>query len=81
LYKKVGFGQPASTPPLEEMWAVWRAITAAADKFLGTLTTEQLPTYLEREGKPYPAWGTPTICERPSCLSLAFLHPRVWSRG
>ncbi len=54
MYKKVGFGQPASTPPLEEMWTVWRAITAAADKFLGTLTTEQLPTYLEREGKPLP---------------------------
>jgi uncharacterized damage-inducible protein DinB len=54
LYKQVGFGQPASTPPLEEMWAAWRAITSAADKFLDTLTTERLPTHLEREGRHLP---------------------------
>ena len=54
LYKKVGFGQPASTPPLEEMWAVWRAVASAADKFLDTLTTERLQTHLERDGRLLP---------------------------
>ncbi len=47
LNKLVGYGQPASTPPLAEMWQVWRDITAAADTFLDTLTAEQLNTYLE----------------------------------
>ena len=35
----VGTGKPASTPPLAEMWAVWREVTAAADPFLDSLTT------------------------------------------
>jgi len=52
LNERVGYGQPASTPPLDEMWTVWRTITAAADEFLDTLTTEQLPTHFEWEGKP-----------------------------
>jgi uncharacterized damage-inducible protein DinB len=38
----VGFGKPASTPPLAEMWAAWREITEAADPLLDTLTTETL---------------------------------------
>ncbi len=52
LYKLVGFGQPPSTPPLEEMWDVWRTVTHAADEFLDTLTSEQLVTHLEWEGEP-----------------------------
>jgi hypothetical protein len=52
LYQLVGYGQPPSTPPLDEMWAVWRAITGAADQFLETLTEEQLTTYLVRDGQP-----------------------------
>jgi len=42
----VGYGQPASTPPLAEMWGAWRAITSAADPYLETLTVadlQQLP--------------------------------------
>jgi hypothetical protein len=42
----VGYGQPASTPPLDEMWGAWRAITSAADPYLETLTVaglQQLP--------------------------------------
>ncbi len=50
----VGFGKPASTPPLEEMWVAWRTITAAADRYLDTLTPELLQTHLEWQGKPYP---------------------------
>ena len=42
----VGYGQPASTPPLAEMWGAWRAITSAADPYLDSLTVadlQQLP--------------------------------------
>jgi uncharacterized damage-inducible protein DinB len=51
LRELVGYGQPASTPPLDEMWAVWRIITAAADEFLDTLTTERLQVFFERRGR------------------------------
>ncbi len=47
LNQAVGFGQPATTPPLADMWQVWRDITAAADPFLDTLTIEQFDTRLE----------------------------------
>lgn len=43
-----GFGRPATTPPLAEMWQVWHDITAAVDPFLDTLTTEMLEIYPER---------------------------------
>jgi len=52
LYDLVGSGQPASTPPLDEMWTTWHAVTQAADEFLDTLTTADLQAYLEWEGKP-----------------------------
>jgi len=52
LNKLVGYGQPASTPSLAEMWAAWQTITRAADRFLDTLTGEGLSTHLERDGKP-----------------------------
>ncbi len=38
----VGYRQPASTPPLEEMWAAWRRVTAAADPFLDGLDSARL---------------------------------------
>ncbi len=50
----VGFGKPASTPPLDEMWAAWHAVTAAADGYLDTLTPQILQTHLEWQGKPRP---------------------------
>jgi uncharacterized damage-inducible protein DinB len=52
LYELVGYGKPASTPPLGEMWAAWRKVTAAADAYLDTLTPEKLQGYLMRDGKP-----------------------------
>jgi hypothetical protein len=52
LQALVGYGQPASTPPLNEMWATWHTVTQAADRFLDTLTTKQLQTYMEWKGKP-----------------------------
>jgi hypothetical protein len=54
LYHLVGTGQPASTPPLDEMWVTWRTVTQAADQFLDTLTTDTLQTHLAYKGKPLP---------------------------
>ena len=54
LQELVGFGQPASTPPLDEMWDIWRTVTRAADEFLDTLTTETLQTVLQWRGNPRP---------------------------
>jgi hypothetical protein len=54
LYQSVGFGQPASTPPLDEMWATWHHVTQAADELLDILTTDRLQTHLKYEGKPLP---------------------------
>jgi len=50
----VGYGKPASTPPLEEMWDAWRTITSAADRYLDTLTPELLQTHLEWKGRRLP---------------------------
>ncbi|NOZ28651.1 MAG: DUF664 domain-containing protein [Chloroflexi bacterium] len=52
LHERVGSGRPPSTPPLDEMWAIWRRVTRAADEYLDTLTPERMQTYLEREGRP-----------------------------
>jgi hypothetical protein len=48
----VGYGRPASTPPLDEMWAVWREITSVADRYLDTLTVESMSKHLVFDGKP-----------------------------
>jgi uncharacterized damage-inducible protein DinB len=50
----VGTGKPASTPPLDEMWAAWLNITQTADRYLDTLTTAMLQTYFIYKGKPRP---------------------------
>ncbi len=52
LVDLVGYGKPASTPPLDEMWATWHKVTAAADEFLDTLTPDTLQLFLKRNGKP-----------------------------
>ncbi len=51
LYRLVGYGQPASTPPLDEMWEAWHTITSAANGFLESLGTADLERHLERKGK------------------------------
>jgi hypothetical protein len=48
----VGYGKPASTPPLDEMWSAWHAITEAADPYLDSLTADMLGTYPVFEGEP-----------------------------
>ncbi len=50
----VGYGKPASTPPLADMWSAWHTVTQAADPYLDTLTPEVLQTHFEKNGKPVP---------------------------
>jgi hypothetical protein len=50
----VGFGKPASTPPLADMIAIWREVTAVADPYLDTLNPEILQTHFIIDGKPFP---------------------------
>ncbi|MEK6222907.1 MAG: DinB family protein [Chloroflexota bacterium] len=50
LRNLVGYGKPASTPPLDEMWDAWHEITSVADVFLNTITEKTLSTYLEQSG-------------------------------
>ncbi len=52
LQEAVGYGAPASTPPLDEMWEVWQTVTQAADAFLDTLSAQRLQDYLEWKGRP-----------------------------
>jgi hypothetical protein len=54
LNELVGYGKPASTPDLAEMWAVWHTVTQAADVYLDTLTPALLQTHFEWEGQPVP---------------------------
>lgn len=46
-------GQPASTPPLDEMWAAWRKVTQAADTWLDALDSAQLQTHTLKRIKPH----------------------------
>jgi hypothetical protein len=48
----VGYGKPATTPPLDEMWQVWHRVTQAADQYLGSLKAADLDRFLELNGKP-----------------------------
>jgi len=37
LENKYGYGSPASTPMLDEVWSVWKEITQACDNYLNSL--------------------------------------------
>ncbi len=50
----VGFGKPASTPPLSEMWTAWRTVTTAADRFLESLSADRLVEHMMFKGKSRP---------------------------
>ena len=52
LAELVGYGRPASTPPLKDMWAAWHTVTAAADKYLELLNPAMLQEFLLRDGQP-----------------------------
>jgi uncharacterized damage-inducible protein DinB len=51
LRELVGYQQPASTPPWDEMWTLWRAITKSADVYLCRLKPEELNRHFVWEGK------------------------------
>jgi uncharacterized damage-inducible protein DinB len=42
LRELVGYGKPATTPPLVEMQSIWQEVTVEADKFLNSLTAHDL---------------------------------------
>jgi hypothetical protein len=50
LNNRVGTGQPASTPPLGEMWETWHTVTRTADAFLDTLNSEGLEGHMMWRG-------------------------------
>ncbi len=54
LNEQVGYGRPASTPPLDEMWAAWQTCTQAADVLLDALTEEMMLTHLVIDGQQRP---------------------------
>lgn len=51
LKELVGYGRPASTPKLAEMWSVWREITRVADRYLEKITAQELDTCFQIRGK------------------------------
>jgi len=51
IQETYAFGSPHSTPPAKEMWAAWRRITKAADRFLDGLTTRTLRRYVVLDGR------------------------------
>lgn len=46
-------GQPASTPPLDEMWVAWQLVTETADAWLDTLDSALLETHTIGRTKPH----------------------------
>ncbi len=42
LHDLCGYGRPASTPPLDEMWAAWHTVTRATDPILDAFTADDL---------------------------------------
>jgi uncharacterized damage-inducible protein DinB len=56
LNEIVGYGRPATTPPLAEMLAAWHAITQASEPWLDQITTAKLV-----EPITLPGWRTTTV--------------------
>jgi uncharacterized damage-inducible protein DinB len=54
INEQFAYGAPASTPPLHEMWTAWDTITQVADRWLETLTSEQLLEQVVIDGRPTP---------------------------
>jgi uncharacterized damage-inducible protein DinB len=52
LFEAIGVNQPATTPSLAEMWAEWHSVTDAADKYLLSLTADDLTARFSVEGRP-----------------------------
>lgn len=54
LRGQVGTGQPASIPHYGDMLEAWRTVTAAADRYLDTISGADLARRMERNGKVNP---------------------------
>ncbi len=56
LNELVGYGRPACTPPLQDMWDAWHAVTQAVDPFLDGLTAQTIlqPYIYDGEVTKYP---------------------------
>jgi len=52
IREQFAYGAPASTPPLDQIWAAWREITQAVDPWLDSLTTSDLQQHVMRDGRP-----------------------------
>jgi hypothetical protein len=52
INKTFAFGADASTPPLSEVLQAWKAITAAVDPWLDSLTSAKLESAVFSKGKP-----------------------------
>jgi uncharacterized damage-inducible protein DinB len=52
IREQFAYGAPASTPPLDEIWAAWDEITQAVDPWLDSLTTSDLQQHVMRDGRP-----------------------------
>ena len=46
LHKLAGYGSPPSAPPWDEMLTLWGQISAAADRYLDTLTEQNMGQHL-----------------------------------
>lgn len=51
--KAFGYGRPLSVPPLDDAWRWWSAVVAAADRYLDTITGNDLtrPWKTDRSGE------------------------------
>lgn len=61
----VGYGRPATTPPLSAMMTAWRTITGASDEYLDQMSSISLAGPLEIQG-----WITTT----PGSLMLRVIY-------
>jgi uncharacterized damage-inducible protein DinB len=52
LDQRVGHGNPPTTPPISEMWSMWREIIQAANPYLETLRAQDLETCFVVDGSP-----------------------------
>jgi hypothetical protein len=52
LNQLVGYGRPACTPPLTDMWTAWQTVTQAADAFLNQLTADTILQPYIYDGQP-----------------------------
>lgn len=51
LKELVGYGRPATTPNLDEMWMIWQEITKTADNFLENITSQDMEVFFQVRGK------------------------------